>query len=65
MDRLITFGTGFWCHFIMKEQVLKCSRLRLGFDSSQADSESTVHMYADDIHMYVKLMTVSLYLIGN
>jgi len=25
-----TFGTGFWFHFIMKEQVLECSHLRLG-----------------------------------
>jgi len=29
-DRLITFGTGFWCYFIVKERVLECSHLRLG-----------------------------------
>jgi len=30
MDRFITFGTGFWCHFIMKELVVECIHLRLG-----------------------------------
>jgi len=30
MDRLITPGTPFWCHFIMKERMLECCHIRLG-----------------------------------